>query len=249
MDASTELTSEQEVTCHHGLFSRCWLTRQAELGRPGSLVHHATRGNGKVLAVLGVGDAEAGAVVEGSPSDTTVLHAGAVIGEQLHTEGGELSNGGELLARSAHRDRPSDRHLRGRRRSKIEDRSHHEGAIKARRGIGHGHHCGVATECGSASAAGDGLGLLLAGLTQVCMEVDESRAGDATFRIEHCRTLRRRDVRLDSSHQSIDDDHVGVDEASRGQDCPSTDDHRALGEWVPMHHGWPPSGRVLRCLQ
>ena len=57
-----------------------------EAAGPLPFVHVAAAGQGGVLAVLGQGHAERGAVLQGPSHQAGVLHAGAVVGEQPHAE-------------------------------------------------------------------------------------------------------------------------------------------------------------------
>ena len=103
MHGRTGQADQRDVAGHHDLLGRRRHAGDAEPARPRALVHGPALGQAAVLAVLGQRDAEALGVVEGTPHETAVLHAGAVVGEERHPEVGQLPHGGERLVRPARR--------------------------------------------------------------------------------------------------------------------------------------------------
>jgi hypothetical protein len=76
-----------------------------------ALVHHGTLREPGDLAVLRQHHAQIERVLEGSAHEQRVLHARAVVGEQVHAGGGQLRERRELLAQPADRDRSRGSHV------------------------------------------------------------------------------------------------------------------------------------------
>ena len=101
--------------------------------------------------------------------------AGAVVGEEPHAELGHLAERGELLPRPADGDGARGAHVARRGAAELEHLAHDAGVVDGRDGVGHGEDARVAAEGGGPGAGLDRLGLLLARLAQVAVEVDEAR--------------------------------------------------------------------------
>ena len=75
-------------------------------------------------------------------------------------------------------------HVARRGAAEVEHLLHDAGAVDGRRGVGHGDDGRVAAERRASGAGLDGLGLLLARLAQVAVDVDEAGADDAAGGVE-----------------------------------------------------------------
>ena len=177
VDPGAGEAGQGEVAEHHQLLGLGRLAGDAEAGRPLPLVHVAAGGEHRVLAVLGEDDAlaEAAGVLHGPAHEAGVGDAGAVVGEEPHAELGHLAERRELLARPADGDGARGAHVARRRAAELEHLAHDAGVVDGRDGVGHGEDARVAAEGGGPGAGLDGLGLLLAGLAEVAVEVDEAR--------------------------------------------------------------------------
>ena len=92
-----------DVAVDHQLLGERRPAGQAELAAALPFVHHGTGGEGADLAMLGEDDVEAEGVLHRPAHQQRVLHAGAVVGEQVDAGVGELAERGELLAGAADR--------------------------------------------------------------------------------------------------------------------------------------------------
>ena len=68
-----------------------------------ALVHHRALGERGDLAVLGQGDVEGAGVLERMAHQLRILHAVAVVGEQVHAGGGQLAERRQCRAFAIHR--------------------------------------------------------------------------------------------------------------------------------------------------
>ena len=171
---------ELDVTVHHELLRQRRPSRKAEPAAARPFVHHGTLGQAGDLAVLGERDAEPAGVLERPAHEERVLHAIAVVGEDAHADRGQFGEGGELGPVPADRDRGSGEHLaQSGPGGLLPDEVDHFHAVLCRIGVGHRHDRGEAAECGGSAAGLDRLGLLLAGLAQVRVQIDEPGADDA----------------------------------------------------------------------
>ena len=100
-------------------------------------------------------------------------------------------------------------HLTARKPAALHDRGHDLGVVERRRGVGHRDDSGEPAERGGAGAGLDGLGLLLARLAEVDLDVDEPGRDDAAFGIEDLRTHRRVEARPDLLDPAVAHEHVG----------------------------------------
>ena len=165
--------------------SRWTISSSAIDGHPGrpsrlqhvALVHHRAFGEPGHLAVLGERDAEVERVLERPAHQQRILHAVAVVGEEVHAGGGELGERRELLAVAADRDRSRREHVAqpGELALAADEVDH------ARPQSWVGSVLGIATIAVKPPSAAarlpglDRLGLLLARLAEVGVEVDEAR--------------------------------------------------------------------------
>ena len=75
-------------------------------------------------------------------------------------------------------------------------------------GVGHGHHRGETTQRGATRARFDGLGLFFAGLAQMRVQVDETRADEASRRVERAVAL---EISADFEDGAVGaDEHIGA---------------------------------------
>src|SRR5581483_8953217 len=130
--------------------------------RPLSLVHVTPSGKRFVLALLCKGDAEPRRVLERASHQPAVLHAAATDGDRA----GDVDVAEAGLAQ-------------------VEDLAHDPGAIDRRIGVRHRDDRGEPAERGGARPGLDGLGLLVAGLAQVRVEVDEPWGDHAPGCVDH----------------------------------------------------------------
>ena len=201
---------EGEVAHDHELLGLRRLTGDPEARRPLALVHVAAGREHRVLAVLGQDDglAQAAGVLHGPAHETSVRDARPVIGEEAHPELGHLAERRELLARPSHRDGAGRVDVARRGAPELQHLAHDAGMIDRRDGVGHGEDARVAAEGGRPGAGLDGLGLLLARLAEVAVEVDQAGAHDAPGRVEGAIGAERRTHRGDPA--VVADDDVGV---------------------------------------
>ena len=134
-------------------------------------------------------------------------------------------------------DRARGAHVARRLAAQLEHLAGHRGRVDGRDGVGHGEDARVAADRGAAGAGLDGLGLLLARLAQVGVDVDEAGAHDAAAGVEHPRARRgrgrRRAIVPSSPTTTSPRPHAGgVDEPA------ALDDERGCG--AGGHQG--PSG-------
>ena len=159
----------------------------AELAAAAALVHHRPLGEPGDLAVLGEHDVEPERVLQRPAHQQRVLHAVAVVGEEPHAGGGQLGERGERPRRA----RPTVMHPAGSTShspARLALGAHeldHARRVLRRVGVRHRHDRGEPAERGGPAAGLDRLGLLVAGLAQVGVEVDEARRDDAAAGVEH----------------------------------------------------------------
>ena len=160
-------------------------SREPEVAAAVTLVHHRTGREPFDLTVLRHGDAEAEGVLEGPPHEQWILHAVAVVGEQLDAGSRQFGERGQLLPGPADGDR--------RRRMNVAqpgslalaaDELDDADTVLCRVGVRHRDHCGVPAERGRARPGLDRLGFLLAGLAEMRVEVDEARRHGEAGRVE-----------------------------------------------------------------
>jgi hypothetical protein len=156
---------ELDVAEHHQLLGQRRPTGQAEMAAARALVHHRTLGERRRLAVLGERDAEGPGVLQRPTHERRILHAVAVVGEQLHAGRSEFAEGRQPLALATDGDATRRQHLAQAGTHtlgahELDDRD----AVLRRVGVGHGHDSGEAAERGATRPGLDRLGFLLARL-------------------------------------------------------------------------------------
>ncbi len=119
-------------------------------------------------------------------SAAVVLDAVAVVGEEAHAEAASSAIGGEPLpARPTVMAAAAAARRQSASRPSCSTSFDDAGAVDApARVLGIATTAGEAAEGGGPAAGLDGLGLLLAGLAQVGVEVDEARGDDAAAGVE-----------------------------------------------------------------
>ena len=90
----------------------------------------------------------------------------------------------------------------------LADEVDHLHAVLRRVGVGHRHDRGEAAERGRPAAGLDRLGLLLAGLAQMGVQVDEAGADDAARGVDHLVAVLRREIGADLGDPAVGDAHV-----------------------------------------
>ena len=179
-------TRQLDVAMDHQLLGDARPAREAEPAAARALVHDCALGEPGDLAVLGERDAETQRVLEGATHQQRVLHAIAVVGEQRDTGGRQLGERRQLLAEATDRDAARGRHLAEAGGDRL--RPHElDDADRVLRGIGvrHRHDRRVPAERGRTRPGLDRLGLLVTGLAQMGVEVDEARTHHAPGGVEH----------------------------------------------------------------
>ena len=154
-------------------------------------MHHRAFGQPGDLAVLGERDVEPERVLERTSHQQRVLHAVAVVGEDPHADGGEFGERGELVTVPADGDRRCRKHVaqpgpHALAADEVDDLD----AVLRRVGVRHGDDRGEAAERRGTAAGLDRLGLFLAGLAQVDVEVDESGAHHTAGGVDQLVSLR-----------------------------------------------------------
>ena len=235
----------------HSSMSRWTISSSATAGQPGrpsSLQHWPSCITAPVrqaadLAVLGEDDVETERVLHRPAHQQRVLHAVAVVGEEAHPGVGELGERRQLLARPADRDAAGRQHLAQPGRltlgpHEVDDATR----VLGRVGVRHRHDGRVATERGGPGPGLDRLGLLLARLAQVGVEVDEPRRHDAAAGIEH--RVGVAEVGSDGDDLAVVDEDVG-DSLPRLVQHSTAADQRALTR-PPPRQRWRRAGRTAR---
>ena len=222
-----------DVAHDHQLFRLGRLAPQAEPARPLAFVHGSAGGELVHLAVLGQhhpaasGEmVEAGRVLEGPPHHLGVLHAGAVIGEDPHSEPHHLGHGRQVAAPAANRDSGRGVHVAASCGAEVLHLAHHRRAVDGRIGVGHGHHGGEPAQGGAPGAGLDGLGVLPAGLAEMDVQIDEARRNHAPGGVERAVAVQPRGV--DRDHPAVADQHVGAAAAAGVHHRPSPDGDGAM---------------------
>ena len=183
-------SDELDVAVEHQLFGDRRPARHAHRAAAFAFVHHGTFGEPGDLTVLGEGDTEAAGVLQRPPHQQRILHAGAVVGEEVHTGSGELGIRRQRLTEAANRDATGRQHLaQGGQIAlpphEVDDRP----CVVRWRRVGHRHDRREPAQSRGATAGLDRLRLFLAGLAEVGVEIDEAGSHDAAGGIEHGRGL------------------------------------------------------------
>ena len=114
-----------------------------------------------------------------------------------------------------------------RRQAEFTDLADDTDGVDGRVGVRHRDDRCVATE-GSGPAAGfDGLGSLVAGLAEMCVEIDQPRADPATRRIEDSGTSVSFDRRGDFGDNPVDDGDIGLGNTGGADNRATAHDNRS----------------------
>src|SRR5438876_361512 len=106
VDVTPGEPGEQDVTPHHDLLRRSRNALQPEAGRNEAFVHHATRGEGRLLAMVRDRNPEAPGVLERGAHHVARDDGLPVVRYRDGAGADQLAELGELLAVLAHRNRP-----------------------------------------------------------------------------------------------------------------------------------------------
>ena len=171
-------------------------------------MHDGAGGEPFDLAVLGQRDAEAVGVLERPPHQQRILHAVAVVGEDLDADCREFAEWSQVLPGPTDRDRTGRQHLAETGAFALAaNEIDHLDAVLGGIGVRHGDHRGEAAECGSAAAGLDRLGLLTTRLAQMHVQVDEAGRDDQPAGVDHVVAV--------AGHQLVGD--LGDGPAVRGE--------------------------------
>ena len=137
-----------DVAEQHQLLGQGRPAGQAEAAAARALVHHRALRERADLAVLGEHDAERLRVLQRAAHQLRVLHAVAVVGEQVHARGAQLAVRRELLAVASDGDAARRQHLAepglaALLAHELDDRH----AVLRRVGVRHRHDGGETAEC------------------------------------------------------------------------------------------------------
>ncbi len=226
---------EENIARDHHVLGDPGLAEETELGGDEALVHGASMRKMLILGMADDGHAEGQGVFHGPAVDLGIHHALAVVGEGDAARLGELGHLRELLALEPTGDRADwvDAHHpfhAGLGHDEVGDGT----VVVDGQGIGHARHCGEAARRGCARAGGDGLLVLVAGLAEVDVDVDEPRADHLSRGRYHLGTLRGLESLADLGDAPVGHQHVGHRvEAVSGIDDPATLDEKAHAALLP----------------
>ena len=226
VDVSARQLGQQDVTRHHHVLGRRRRAGDPELGGDDALVHGRAL---REVLVLGVADhrrAERQRVLHRPAIEIRIHDALAVVGERHAAGLGQLGELGQLLAAEPARHRADrvDAHAAFAARF-VEDVVGDRAVVVDGLRVGHRAHGGEATGRGRARTGRDGLLVLVAGLAQVDVHVDESRTDDFARRVDDLPALGRRELRPDARDRAALDEDVGdrVDLVGGIDDTPVAD--------------------------
>ena len=250
-----------DVAGDHGLLGRSRHARDAEPARPTPLVHGTAGRQAGVLTVLSQRHPEPLGVVEGTPHQRAVLHAGAIVSEERDAQCRQLGQRRQRVAGPSHRDGAGHRHLGHAADAEGEHLGRHPGRVDGRLRVGHGDDGGEAAECSRPGAGLDRLGLLVPGLAQVGVQVDQPGADQAPGGVEHPRARWRVDRPGHRHDVGAGHGDVGPGQSGGSHDGAAADDECGLRQRPapPPHRGarpraagtewpcaprcrWPPAG-------
>src|SRR5881398_294333 len=188
VDVTPGEPGEQDVTPHHDLLRRSRNALQPEAGRNEAFVHHATRGEGRLLAMVRDRNPEAPGVLERGAHHVARDDGLPVVRYRDGAGADQLAELGELLAVLAHRNRPD----RVDPREPGADRLTYDEAdrgLVVRHGIGvrHRTHGGEPTGRRGARAAGDSLDVFVPRLPQVHVHVHQAGTDHLAAHTPHVR--------------------------------------------------------------
>src|SRR5215203_4787953 len=195
MNVPSRVFGQQYVTSHHDFFGGSRDPLQAEPGGDDAFMHGSAGRERRVFAVIGNGYAEGARVLQRSAHQMAGNHRLAVIAHRDGAGADELSKLGELLSPLSQGDgsyRVDSRLVRS--MSLTDDEAY--GGLIVGDGIGVGHRADGAEAPSRRShrSAGDGLQLLLTGLSEMYVEIDETWCYDLSGCLEDQRLFGRSDV-------------------------------------------------------
>ena len=185
------LLGQRDVPLHHHGFGRRRLPAQPQPRRNDPVVHDAAGRDGRVLAVLRQRDVEIGQVLEGPPRDGRVGHRVAVVRNGHRARIAQARELGQVAAGAADRDAGDRQHPRVGSGRRVEHAGDQHRRINRRRRVGHRADRREAAARRGPRAGRDRLLVLLAGLAQVHVQVDEAGSDDESRRVQHGRAVGR----------------------------------------------------------
>jgi hypothetical protein len=182
---------QHEVAGDHDLFRGGGLAGEPELGRDDALVHRGVAGQVAVFRMADDGRAEGQGVLHGAAVQLRVHHALAVVGKGDAAGLGLLGHLGELGALEVLRHRADRVHAHDAldaraRQDVVGDRA----VVVDGERIGHAAHRGEPARRRRARAARDRLLVLVPGLAQVDVHVDQPGAHHLARRVDRLRRGR-----------------------------------------------------------
>jgi hypothetical protein len=170
---------EQDIAAHHDVLRRRRNAGDAELGGDDALVHGAAAREVVVLGVADDGASEGQRVLHGAPEEGGVHDALAVVGEGHAAGLCQLRELGERLAPQAPRDGADGVHAHDALAGGLGEDVVGDGAVVVDRvRVGHARDGREAARGRRARAGGHRLLVLVAGLAQVHVDVDEAGTHD-----------------------------------------------------------------------
>src|SRR5713101_4587332 len=235
---------QQDVARHHDVLGRPRLAQESQLGRDQSLVHRPAVRQVLVLGMADDGRAEGQGVFHRAAVDLGVHDALAVVGEGDAPRLGQLGHLGQLLALEAARDGADrvDAHDAFDARlghDVVRDRA----VVVDRIGIRHAGHGREAARGRGARAAGDGLLILVAGLPEMDVDVDQAGTDDLAGGVHDLRALGRLQILSDLRDAAVGREHVGdgVQSVRRIHDAAALDEE--------AHAAFPPASRKRTAMR
>ncbi len=234
VDVGTRQLGQQDVAGHHHVFGRRGLTRKPELGGDDALVDRGACAQVRVLRVADDRRAERQGVFHGAAVQAGVHHALAVVRERDAARFRQLGQLGQLLAAEIPRDRADriDAH-QALDLGLGEDVVRHRAVVVDRARVRHAAHGGEPAGGRGPRAGRDGLLVLLAGLAQVHVHVDESGTDDLAGRVDDLDVGGRLEAPPEPHDLAVLDQEVldGVDVVRRIDHAPAPDQEA---------HAWSP---------
>ena len=206
-----QVLSQQHVAGNDCLFSDGGPAGQAQVSGHLTFVHLGAFGQARLLRVLCNNAVEGLDVFEGAAHHGGVVHAHAVVREHAHVRGGvrHAANVGEALALQTHGHCADGLHAApcgflAEAVNLLNDC----GGVCHGHGVCHGEHCGVAAQGCCAGAGLDGFGCLVAGLTQVGVNVDQAGQRHLACRLDYL-CVCCVNVLCDAANHAVLDEDVG----------------------------------------
>ena len=206
-----QVLGQQHVAGNDGFFSDGGPAGQAQVCGDFALVHLGALGQARLLRVLRNHAVESLDVFEGAAHHCRVVHAHAVVGEHAHVRGGvrHAADVGEALALQAHGHGADGLHAAP--CGFLAEAVHllnHGGGVCHGQGVRHGEHRGVAAQGCCAGAGLDGFGGLVAGLTQVGVDVHQAGQRHLACRLDNL-CVCGVNVLCDAANHAVLDEDIG----------------------------------------